>query len=351
MQKIIALFFVFATSTTAHARSCNSILSNLRIKYLNTNEVKEITTPFEDSSDRVKIILKAVRESWLAYGRPDFLSARTLGHVFMDHQIEIQKSMLNLESIKDKFLSYEDYKNSYNYLDDILSEFKFFQNSKYIDPKRFRDWGMKIAAINTYIESIELGFGGRFNKSMDVLSNDPAYHPNEAVTLIPIFAHNLSWREMNDLWILNIAPIGLTKEDHFVDGASGESNPILYAIHDMVHAADYAQIFSLSATRRLREIRLNFEEYKKFRRFQNQETNPRTKQLREGLMFFILHERANLFYIKKFNTLSPEAKDQSYLTNLLGKFLKDHDFNEGFNPKITSLEIITQIKYLIEKFP
>ena len=152
------------------------------------------------------------------------------------------------------------------------------------------------------------------------------------------------WRELNDLWIAGVAVVGLSVEGDHVDGRF--MRPFQFTLHDYGHASSVAQKTAFLSPLRIMKMLKNARAYKKFRQLQAKESDPRKRSLREGILFFMLHDSDTFPFKEPFLRLL-----NSFRTIIKNKFIKDSaEYGSSFEPEASHTEVNNEIDWFIKNF-
>lgn len=339
MWKLIALSFLL-TSAAAQASFCNTFLSTVPAKVLLRKQLIQLTTPNEDSTERVKLLLKATQESWLNYGRPDRLTTKTLEKIFTDHLIEIQKTRDSLLAFKSRFSSEDEFNKIRGKLNALQNELKEIQSRKYVDQKQIFHWGREMAQLNNYALAVKENRDPHYNPDLRNSYTDYS-EQYERISFLPMPYAEFDWRELNDLWIAGVAIAGLPIETHFVDGAP--MKPLRFTLHDYGHASSLALRMGFISPLRIHGLYKESLSYKKFRQTQALEKDSRKRALREGILFFQLHDSDSFPFNEPFN-----KSLLSFKSNIKNKFIQNEaEYGAGFSPSVHFTEVQTEIDWFI----
>ena len=326
MWKIITFnFLLFSNSTQASL--CNTYLSTIPTQLLLKKEIVELTTPHKDSTERVKLLLQAAQESWLNHGRPDRLSTKTLKPLLDEHLKELIKIKEQTEELNDRF-------------EKVKKELEEISKNKYIDQKRFFHWAREAAELNQRFFTVKTG-RGIFNNPFRALSYSHYGEEFSRLSFIPVPYANIHWSELNDLWVAGIAIAAMSTEEEFVDG--DVMQPHEFTIHDYGHASRFGQNMPFYSPVRVKMLHKASLAYKKFRELQSKEKDLRKRSIREGIMFYALHDSDLYPFRASFNTL---LTDHEYV--IKNKFIHDEaDYGSSFEPEVDHKEVKSEINWLI----
>lgn len=304
--------------------------------------ITEMHTPFEDASANVQDILRITRKSWLEQGRPDKVATKDFQKFADAHLYELKASIAKMKEQQSKQpYILKQISQALVYAQNVLKEFNTLNADPIIEQNKWLKWATKAAWVyhlqNTIMQNPTVE-KMRETLSDELLVTSQVEKLDPRVSALPVFS-GFNWRELNDLWFLGITPYTLTKSSYDADGLSMDS--FMVTAHDLGHVYYYSVLLPEDILARLDIFKKNFEIYKKFRSLQSQETSERRKHIREGMMFYILHELGTTEVIPKMALFKSDTIAQT----LFDRFSREKDFGNGFDPKVNLAEIIKEVDW------
>ena len=346
---LITLFLTLLFAQTLAAQnSCPKYLAQeaLYAKNIATyrSALIEMHTAFPQASDNVKSLLAMTQKSWLEHGRPDKIETKDFQSFIDVHHEQLKSAIEELKKLASEKPDDQKYILEFtSFGKKTLAELKAL-NRKHIMPQSWLEkWASKAGSVYDLLYSVKSGnpvintyeiFRMQRNSKNRRFSND-------LTNFLPIFSA-FSWRELNDVWSIGITPVTLTKEFYYADGRG--MTPGGVTDHDLGHVYIYTKELPFDIKDRLDIFLENYQVYKKFRNLQDQETDDRKREIREGVWFYFTHEINS----------TPKTKDKlsNYLQrreilqgNLAERFQFPYDFGDGFNPKVTRAEIYDEVDW------
>lgn len=336
----------FLTAVSAHASCPVALKAKTQLDEQESAEhraaIVEMHTPFEGASDNVQDLLRIIRKSWIEQGRPDKVATKDFQKFADAHLYELKASIAKMKEQQSKQPHIlKQISQALVYAQNVLKEFNALNAHPIIEQEKWLTWAKKAAWVyylqNTIMQSPSAE-KMRETLSDEFLISSQVEKLDSRVSALPIFS-GFTWRELNDLWFLGITPYTLTKNCYEADGLSMDSFAV--TAHDVGHAFYYSVLLPEDILERLKIFKKNFEIYKKFRSLQSQETSERRQLIREGMMFYILHELGTTEVISKMALFKSDTIAQT----LFDRFSREKDFGGNFKPPVTLAEIIKEVDW------